>query len=127
MADVIEKTLKSCDFDVKEYDVAEINDEMITALHSADALVFGTPTINRNAVKPVWDIISSIDLVNMKNKPCFVFGSYGWGGEGIQLVHNHLELLKLKPFEKPFGCIFNPSDEKLAELEDYTKKFAETI
>ena len=42
----------------------------------------------------------------MKNKPCFVFGSYGWGGEGIQLVHNHLELLKLKPFEKPFGCIF---------------------
>lgn len=52
MADTIEKTLKSCDFDVKEYDVAEINDEMITALHSADALVFGTPTINRNAVKP---------------------------------------------------------------------------
>ena len=127
MADTIAKTLNSCDFDVKEYDVAEINDEMITALHSADALVFGTPSINRNAVKPVWDIISSIDLVNMKNKPCFVFGSYGWGGEGIQLVHNHLELLKLKPFEKPFGCIFNPSDEKLAELEDYTKKFAETI
>ena len=29
----------------------------------------------------------------------------GWGGEGIQLVHNHLELLKLKPFEKPFGCM----------------------
>ena len=70
---------------------------MITAL-SADALVFGTPTINRNAVKPVWDIISSIDLVNMKNVSCFVFGSYGWGGEGIQLV-NHLELLKLKPLK----------------------------
>ena len=91
MADTIAKTLNSCAFDVKEYDVAEINDEMITALHSADALVFGTPTINRNAVKPVWDIISSIDLVNMKNKPCFVFGSYGWGGEGIQLVYNHLD------------------------------------
>ncbi len=63
---LLKKTLNSCDFDVKEYDVAEINGEMITALHSADALVFGTPTINRNAVKPVWDIISSIDLVNMK-------------------------------------------------------------
>ena len=27
MADTIAKTLNSCDFDVKEYDVAEINDE----------------------------------------------------------------------------------------------------
>ena len=53
---------------LKNMMLPEINDEMITALHSADALVFGTPTINRNAVKPVWDIISSIDLVNMKNK-----------------------------------------------------------
>ena len=46
---------------------------MITALHSADALVFGTPTINRNAVKPVWDIISSIDLVNMNISLCIRF------------------------------------------------------
>ena len=51
MADTIAKTLNSCDFDVKEYDVAEINDEMITALHSADALVFGTPTIKQKCRK----------------------------------------------------------------------------
>lgn len=128
MADVIEKVLLSFDFDVKTFDVSQQNtEEQIKALNSADALVFGTPTINRNAVKPVWDVISSLDLVNMKNTPCFVFGSYGWGGEGIQLVHNHLELLKLKMYEKPFGTIFNPSDEKIAELEEYTKGFAEFI
>lgn len=128
MAKTIEKTLNSCGLEVGLYDVAEYSEsELTAALNSSDAIAFGTPTINRNAVKPVWDVISSIDLVNMKNTPCFVFGSYGWGGEGIQLVHNHLDLLKLKTFEKPFGCIFNPSDEQIEELEDYVKRFAEEI
>lgn len=97
------------------------------ALSSADAFAFGTPTINRNAVKPIYDVISSIDLVNRRNTPCMVFGSYGWSGEGIQYVQELLSTLKMKPFDKPFGCIFNPSEEKIEELKAYTLQFADTL
>lgn len=56
-----------------------------------------------------------------------VFGSYGWGGEGTDLIYNFLKLVKLSPFEKPFKCAFTPSEADISELIKYTKKFTETI
>lgn len=126
MAKIIERTMLECGVDVKSFDITE-SYEVPELLNSADALVFGTPTINKNAAKPVWKIISELDLVNMKNTSCFVFGSYGWGGEGLYLVHNHLKLLRMKPFEKPFGCVFKPSSEDETELIKYTKRFVESL
>lgn len=128
LAETIKKSFEEEGLAVKCFDIINSDKaEMEKALCSADALAFGTPTINRNAVKPVYDVISSIDLVNMKNTPCMVFGSYGWSGEGIQYIHSQLEMLKLKVFEKPFGCLFNPSEENLAELKEYTARFTHTL
>jgi len=31
-------------------------------------LIFGTPTINGDAVKPVWDLLSSLVVINLKSK-----------------------------------------------------------
>ncbi|MGN0149339.1 MAG: flavodoxin domain-containing protein [Clostridia bacterium] len=125
MAAVIEKTLTDCGVDVKSINVK--TDKLPQTVTDADALIFGTSTINRNAAGEIWEAVSKIDLINMKNKPCFVFGSYGWGGEGLQILYNHMKLLKLKVFEKPFGCFFKPSEKDKKELMDYTKRFAESI
>lgn len=128
LAETVKKSLEEKGLNVKCFDIINSDkNEMEAALYSADALAFGTPTINRNAVKPVYDVISSIDLVNMKNIPCMVFGSYGWSGEGIQYIYSQLEMLKLKVFEKPFGCLFNPSEDNLSELKEYTARFAQTL
>ncbi len=128
MAETVRKALAENGFNVKCYDLTYSDTaETETAVNSADALAFGTPTINRNALKPIYDIISSIDLVNRRNTPCMVFGSYGWSGEGIQYVQSMLDMFKLKTFEKPFGCLFNPSEEKLGELRRFTEEFAKSI
>lgn len=127
MAKAVEKVMLECGVSVRSFDVLKLNrDEMLDALYGADILAFGSPTIHRGAVAPIWEIISAIDLVNMKRRPCMVFGSYGWGGEGIQYLHNHLKLLRLSPFEKPFGCLMKPSEADLSELEKYTKRFMES-
>ncbi len=128
MAEIVTNTIKDFVFEVKCYDYCKTDiNTMISALNSADALAFGTPTLNRNAAKPMWELISNTDMVNMRNKPYFVFGSYGWGGEGLMLVHNQLEEMKLRPFSKPFGSILKLSDEKKTELLKYVKKFTESI
>lgn len=38
----------------------------VDLIESADGLVFGTPTINGDAVKPVWDLLSSLAVVSLK-------------------------------------------------------------
>lgn len=119
----IEKNLNVSVFDILNSDAEEMSEE----LNKADTLAFGSPTINRNALKPVWDIISQLDLVNRKDTPCIVFGSYDWSGEALNYLHTHLEMLRLKPFEKPFGSVFKPSEENKAQLKEYTERFIDSI
>ena len=101
-----------------ETDIAEI-------INSADALIVGTQTENRNSDRRVLRLLTDIDALKMRHKPFFAFGSYGWSGEGPQIIHNLLQSCGMKPFSKPFMSIFKMSDEKKAELIKHTQKFAE--
>lgn len=68
----------------------------VDLIEGADGLIFGTPTINGDAVKPVWDLLSSLAVINLKSKLGGVFGSYGWTGEGVKMVEDRLRGLKLR-------------------------------
>jgi len=105
--------------------VSHSRDEAVKIMNSADALCFASPTIHRNAVPEIIDVIARLDCVNMRHKPCMVVGSYGWGGEALGTISNMAKVLKLRVFEKPFGCIMKPSKEKNDELTDFTKRFVE--
>ncbi len=66
----------------------------VDLIEDADGLILGTPTINGDAPKPIWDLLSSLTVVNLKSKLGGVFGSYGWTGEGVRLVEDRLRGLK---------------------------------
>jgi NADH oxidase (H2O-forming) len=68
----------------------------VDLIEEADGLILGTPTINGDAVKPIWDLLSSLAVVSLKSKLGGVFGSYGWTGEGVRLVEDRLRGLKLR-------------------------------
>ena len=65
-------------------------------VEEADGLAFGSPTINGDAVKPIWDLLSSLTTVNVKGKLGAAFGSYGWSGEAVRLIEDRLRGLKLR-------------------------------
>ncbi len=68
----------------------------VDLIEEADALAIGSPTINGDAVKPVWDLLSSLTAVNVKGKIGAAFGSYGWTGEAVPMVEDRLRGLKLR-------------------------------
>lgn len=124
MADIIQHEFISAGKSVSLFDVNKHEKEdIISAVNNAASISVGTPTINRNADKAVWDILTAMDCVTLRNIQCMVFGSYGWGGEGTALLYNYLEQIKLKPFEKPFNSIFNLSQEKETEFLQYVQRF----
>ena len=65
-------------------------------LEEADAVVIGSPTINGDAVKPVWDLLSSLTMIDVKGKIGAAFGSYGWSGEAVRMIEDRLRGLKLR-------------------------------
>ncbi|MBU0982985.1 MAG: FprA family A-type flavoprotein [candidate division Zixibacteria bacterium] len=94
-------------------------------IESSNAIVIGTPTFNGDSVKPVWDLVNLFATVDRMGKKAAVFGSYGWGGEGIKLVAERLAGLKLKVYEENYRARLVPSDDELSELRDYAGKLAE--
>lgn len=100
-------------------------DEILYNLNKAKAFAFGTPTINHNAAQSILDIIIRMDVLKNAEKKVFVFGSYGWSGEGVNIITSLLGNMKMKPCKKPYRSIFNPSDESLSELKRDVRKFFE--
>lgn len=128
MAQVINDTLNSEGIKTQLYNIIE--HDIVNLRHimnTSDVVLFGTPTINRNALEPVWEILAGIDMINAKSKMFGVFGSYGWSGEGCPLVEQYLKALKLHTFETPLTTVFNPSDTKLQETAEYAKRLAESF
>jgi NADH oxidase (H2O-forming) len=96
-------------------------------LNGADAFLLGSPTLNKDAVRPIWLLAASIDAINAKGKPCAVFGSYGWSGEAIPMLTERLKSLKLSVFEDGYKCRFVPSDEELEGAFEFGKRFAQSL
>ena len=96
MAEAFEEELNSLGIKTKAYDIIK-NDmcELVEKIESSDAILLGSPTINRDAVKPVWDILSLTDAVSNRGKPTLIFGSYGWSGEACKLLSERAKGLSL--------------------------------
>ena len=115
------------DFDIDLVDIENILlGDLEEKMVRADALVLGSPTINQNTLLPVYKLFAVINPIRDKGKPAAVFGSYGWSGEAVKMIEDHLVNLKLK-VKNSLSSKFYPSGEKAAELVDFGQAFAETL
>lgn len=99
----------------------------VDLIEEADGLIFGTPTINGDAVKPIWDLLSSLAVVNLKSKLGGVFGSYGWTGEGVRLVEDRLRGLKLRVPIPGLRVKLIPTDDEIIECKAFGFELAQEL
>ena len=99
----------------------------VDLIESADGLIFGSPTINGDAVKPVWDVLASLISIETRGKLAGAFGSYGWSGEAVSMIEDRLRGLKMRVPEKGLRVKFHPTDKELKECRDYGRALAENL
>ena len=110
---------------VSLYDLqASGNLPFVDLVEEADGLAFGSPTINGDAVKPVWDLLSSLAVINVREKLGAAFGSYGWSGEAINMIEDRLRGLKMRVPIKGVRARLIPTDEELGLCHDLGKQLA---
>lgn len=103
--------------------VADIRDLM----EECDGLIFGTPTINRDIPKPMWDVLAYLSTVSLKGNIGGIFGSFGWSGEACRMLEERLKSLNFK-LPAPFvRAPFMPKAEALAECEALGRAVAEEV
>lgn len=100
--------------------------EMAEKANDADAMAFGSPTINADAVGPIWNLLACVDALNAKTKSAAVFGSYGWSGEAIPNITARLEGLKMKVIGS-LKANFTPDSKDLENAFELGKALADSI
>jgi len=121
---IAEGIKESGDIDVRSYDMVEAEQgKVLDELYYADGILFGTPTILGDALKPIWDLTSSMFAVTHGKKLAAAFGSYGWSGEGVPHILQRLRQLKMKVPDDGFRVRFKPSEVDLINAFEYGYNF----
>ncbi len=114
-----------------EIDMVDIENilpgELEEKIVMSNGILIGSPTINQNTLLPVYKLFSLINPIRDKGKPAAVFGSYGWSGEAVKLIEDHLKNMKLNIFMEGIAEKFYPNDGKGERLKDFGKAFGEKM
>ena len=118
---------ESGEIDVRAYDMV-VSDagKVAQELLFADGILFGTPTIVGEALKPIWDLTTGMFAATHKGKLASAFGSYGWSGEGVPHIMERLRQLKLRTVDG-FRVRFKPSEVELMSAREFGRNFGRTL
>jgi flavorubredoxin len=129
MAEMIAEGIKeviTCDIrviDIENILLGEL-EEMIVR---SNALLIGSPTINQNTVLPIYKLFALINPIRDKGKKAAAFGSYGWSGEAVKLIEDHMHALKLNIVQDGMASRFAPEKDKAESLREYGRSFGEAL
>ena len=124
LAEEIKKGIQdSGDIDVRVYDMVTSDQaKVLEELGFADGILFGTPTIVGEALKPIWDLTTSIFAGTHGGKLASAFGSYGWSGEGVPHIIERLKQLRMKVVEG-YRIKLRPGENDLTGAYEYGYNF----
>lgn len=98
--------------------------EIIDEIEIADAVIFGTSTLNATIPKPILNVISNMVVLTVRGMHYSVFGSYGWSGEAIKMVQDILSTMRMKLAAEPVRVRMAPSEDELQRCVELGREVA---
>lgn len=124
---IVDGILTVDDFEVNRYDLVDADlDEVMEKINSADGLLIGSPTINGDALPPIWQLLTRLSPIVHAGKVAAAFGAYGWSGEAVPSIEARLSSLRMK-VQPGLKVKFKPSEGELEEAFKMGMDFAKVI
>ena len=100
---------------------------VLTEIFGARALIVGSPTVNRRYISTLGTYMEDLRGLGFKNKVGAAFGSYGWSGEAVKIIEEHLERCKLAVAAPGVRAKWQPTPEDLAACEELGREVARAV
>ncbi len=127
LAEKIAEGIRSVGLQADVCDVEKMSGSEISAhLEQASAYLFGSSTINQNALPPIYTCFALLSPLRDRNKPAGGFGSYGWSGEAKDVIEGNIKTCRLS-FVENYFVKFRPSEEELKGAFEFGVRFAEKL
>ena len=128
MAETIGQGLAAAGVPYKVFHVAASDrNDIITEVFKARAIVVGSPTFNQGPLPTISPVLEDLRGLRFQNKIGAVFGSYGWSGEAVQIIEEHLKRCNIPVVAEGVRAKWQPKADDLVRCRELGHKVAEAI
>jgi len=106
--------------------VSDRND-VNTEVFKAKAVILGSPTFNQGVLPTIRPVMEDLRGLKFLNKIGAAFGTYGWSGEAVSILEEHLKLCKIPLAAESVKAKWQPTESDLARCKELGKKIAQAI
>lgn len=126
LAEQIAKAFEDKGMETEMIDVSTIPiEESVDKITASSVVAIGSPTVNKDALKPVWDVLSSVSAIAVKGTGAIAFGSYGWSGEAVPFIEQRLNELGYNVMDT-LRVKFRPIEVDLKQAYDMGIKLSDS-
>ena len=106
--------------------VAERND-VLTEIFRAKAVIVGSPTVNRGYISTLGTYMEDLRGLGFKHKLGAAFGSYGWSGEAVEMIEDHLGRCGIEVAVPGVRAKWQPTADDLASCAELGRAVARAV
>ncbi len=104
--------------------ITDRNDLMVEAFR-ARTLVIGSPTVNGGPLPTIMPVLEAMRGLKLKNKIGAAFGSYGWSGEAVKIIEEHLGKCGIPLVRQGIRCKWQPRADDLEACRAFGRELGE--
>jgi flavorubredoxin len=101
--------------------------DAITEVFKSKAILVGSPTINKGILTAVASLLEELRGLGFKDKKAAAFGCYGWSGESVHLLNEHLKVAGFTMVDEGLKLLWNPDDSGRNACIEYGKILAKKL
>lgn len=115
---------ENVDFKIMHAAVTDRNDALVEVFRSK-TIVLGSPTLNYGVLPTITPLLEDLRGLKFKNKIGAAFGSYGWSGESVKILEEHLEKCKIPVVREGIRCKWQPSAKDIEACRSFGREIGQ--
>ncbi|NLJ66813.1 MAG: anaerobic nitric oxide reductase flavorubredoxin [Clostridiales bacterium] len=130
MAEALAEGIKEVDdkVNIKLFNTSKTDkNDVITEIFKSKAVLLGSPTVNGSILTSMAAIVDLAGGLKFKNKKGAAFGTYGWSGESVKILTQHLENAGFEVVNQGIREMWNPDDAGLDRCREFGREFAQAL
>lgn len=104
---------------------ADRND-VLAEVFKAKAIIVGSPTFNQGILPTISPLLEDLKGLKFQNKIGAAFGCYGWSGESVKIIQEHLANSKIAVAAEGIRAKWQPTADDLAKCRQFGRAIGQT-
>jgi anaerobic nitric oxide reductase flavorubredoxin len=101
--------------------------DVVAEIFKTKAIIIGSPTFNQGLLPTITPILEDLKGLKFQNKIGAAFGCYGWSGEAVKIIEEHLAQCKIPVVAAGVRAKWQPKSEELTKCRELGNAVAKAI